>query len=103
MAARILIVEDNPDNTELMAYLLQAFGYSPLTAREGEEGLEVARRELPDLILCDIHLPKLDGFEVPRQLKGDPRLCTTPLVAITAFAMVGDRERMLAAGFDGYL
>src|SRR5271154_4661347 len=103
MVARILVVEDNPANLALMTYLLQAFGHTVLAARDGEEGLQAARREKPDLILCDVQLPKLDGHQVAYKLKSDADLCTVPLVAITAFAMVGDRDRVLASGFDGYI
>ncbi|HEV7815160.1 MAG TPA: diguanylate cyclase, partial [Janthinobacterium sp.] len=103
MPARILIIEDNPTNMELMVYLLQAFGYTPLMAHDGEEGVKVARREVPDLIICDVHLPKLDGYGVVAELKKDPVLKTVPALAVTALAMVGDRERLLAAGFDGYI
>lgn len=101
--ARVLVVEDNPASLDLMVYLLKAFGHTPLSARDGLEGIEVARREVPDLVLCDIQLPGADGFEVCRQLKQSPELQQTPLVAITAYAMVGDRERMLSGGFNGYL
>jgi diguanylate cyclase (GGDEF)-like protein/PAS domain S-box-containing protein len=88
---------------ELMVYLLNAFGYTPLMAHDGEEGVATARRELPDLIICDVHLPKLDGYGVVAQLKQDPALRPIPALAVTALAMVGDRERLLAAGFDGYI
>lgn len=101
--SRILIIEDNPTNLQLMSYLLRAFGHTPLEAEDGEEGLALARREALDLIICDMALPKLDGYEVARQLKGDAVLREVPLVAVTAFAMVGDREKVLAAGFDGYI
>lgn len=101
--ARILIIEDNAANLDLMHYLLTAFGHEPLAATDGLAGLEAAARERPDLILCDLQLPGLDGFEVARRLKADPLLGRVPLVAVTAYAMVGDRERILAAGFDGYL
>jgi two-component system cell cycle response regulator len=103
VAARILIIEDNPANLELMTYLLGAFGHTVLAAEDGRRGLEVARGERPDLIVCDVQLPDMDGYEVARRLKSDPELRTTPLVAVTALAMVGDRDRVLAAGFDGYL
>jgi two-component system cell cycle response regulator len=103
MPARILLIEDNPANLELMSYLLGAFGYAPVAAVDGAEGLAAARREVPDLIICDIQLPTMSGFEVARQLKHDASLRAIPLVAVTAFAMVGDRERVLAAGFDGYI
>lgn len=103
MRARILIIEDNPTNLELMDYLLKSSGHEVLPAVDGEMGLELARSAAPDLIICDIQIPKLDGFAVARCLKADARLRYIPLVAITAFAMVGDRERMLAGGFDEYV
>jgi CheY-like chemotaxis protein len=103
MCARILIVEDNPTNLELLEYLLKSTGHEVLAATDGEMALELARREVPELIICDIQLPKLDGFGVARELKADEQLRHIPLVAITAFAMVGDRERMLAGGFDAYV
>lgn len=102
MSARVLIIEDNPANLELMTYLLRAFGHTVLTAEDGYRGLEAAVFEHPDLIICDVQLPDIDGFEVARRLKNDPRLRPIPLVAVTALAMVGDRDRVLAAGFDGY-
>jgi CheY-like chemotaxis protein len=88
---------------ELMVYLLRAFGYTPLSAYDGEEGVRLAQAELPDLIICDVHLPKLDGYGVVAQLKQHPVLKTVPTLAVTALAMVGDRERLLEAGFDGYI
>lgn len=103
MSAHILIIEDNPANMELMAYLLQAFGHVVLHAYNGEEGLEIAHRACPDLIICDVHLPKMDGYGVLRQLKSEAALRRIPVIAVTALAMVGDREKLLAAGFDGYL
>lgn len=101
--ARILVIEDNPTNLELMRYLLAAFGHTVLEAVDGEAGLEYARRAPPELIVCDVQLPKVDGFEVARQLKKHPALYTIPLVAVTALAMVGDRDKLLAGGFDGYI
>src|SRR5881409_3496155 len=103
MPARILIIEDNAANLELMIYLLKTFGHAPIIAGNGEEGLTLARRERPDLIVCDIQLPGMDGFSVAAQLKADSALGGTPLIAVTAFAMVGDRDKVLAAGFDGYI
>jgi two-component system cell cycle response regulator len=103
VSARVLLIEDNQDNRDLMVYLFQAFGYDPLIARDGEEGLTAARRDRPDLIVCDIQIPCLDGYEVARQLKRDGQLRSIPLIAVTAYAMVGDRDKMLAAGFDGYI
>ena len=87
----------------LVTYLLQGFGHSTMTADDGNRGLETARRERPDLIVCDIHLPGTDGYEVVRQLKADARLSAIPVVAVTALAMVGDRATGLASGFDGYI
>ena len=103
MSARILIIEDNATNMELMVYLLRAFGYTPLSASDGEAGVEAARREQPDLIICDVHLPKLDGYGVVAALKADPATRDIPALAVTALAMVGDRERLLEAGFDSYI
>ena len=99
----VLIIEDHADNLELMSYLLKAFGYSTVTALDGLAGVEQAGSGDIDLILCDIQLPGIDGFEVARRLKQDEHLRVIPLVAITALAMVGDRERAMAAGFDGYI
>jgi two-component system cell cycle response regulator len=101
--ARLLIIEDNPDNLELMTYLLKAFGHETIVAHDGEEGMQTARRERVDLIVCDVHLPKKDGYAIAAELKADARLKDVPLVAVTALAMVGDRDRLLAAGFDGYI
>jgi CheY-like chemotaxis protein len=101
--ALILIIEDNPTNMLLMAYLLNAFGHTVFESVSGEDGLATAKRELPELILSDLQMPGMDGYEVARQLKLDPRLNTVPLVAVTAYAMVGDRDKVLAAGFDGYI
>jgi len=100
---RILVIEDNPANMELMTYLLRAYGYALLTAVDGESGLETAAREAPDLIICDVHLPRLDGYAVVRILKRHPVLRNIPAIAVTALAMVGDREKLLDAGFDGYI
>jgi two-component system cell cycle response regulator len=103
MAARILIIEDNQANLALMTYLLQTFGHTVYAAMDGEAGIAAAHRELPDLIVCDVHLPKVNGYEVARQLKRHTALGATPLVAVTALAMVGDRDKVLAAGFNGYI
>src|SRR5467141_2182375 len=103
MPARILIIEDNQANLDLMSYLLEAFGHTLLTVADGEAGLESAHRERPDLIICDVQLPGTDGYEVARRLKSDAASRAIPLVAVTALAMVGDRERLLTSGFDGYL
>ena len=99
----VLLIEDNPVNLELLLCLLSALGYRCVTATEGAQGLEQARRHHPELILCDVQMPGMDGIEFARQAKADPALRVIPLVALTALAMVGDRERILAAGFDAYL
>jgi two-component system cell cycle response regulator len=101
--ARILVIEDNVDNLRLMTYLLEAYGHSVVTAADGPEGLRRAESENADLIICDVHLPGIDGHELARRFKADPALAPTPLLAVTALAMVGDRERVLQVGFDGYL
>src|SRR6185369_15838596 len=101
--AHILVIEDNPANMQLMVYLLNAFGHTPVEAIDGEAGLAEAHRQTPELILCDLQLPGMDGYEVVRQLRADPGLAAIPLVAVTAYAMVGDRDKVLAAGFNGYI
>jgi two-component system cell cycle response regulator len=103
MSTRLLIIEDNPANLELMAYLLTAFGYGVIESRDGLAGVDAAQQHVPDLILCDVQLPKLDGYSVVQRLKNDAQLARIPVVAVTAFAMVGDRDKVLAAGFDGYI
>src|SRR5579864_6787544 len=101
--SQILIIEDNAANLDLMGYLLTSFGHEVVTASDGEAGLEAAREKRPTLIVCDVQMPKLDGFAVVRALREDPALARTTVVAVTAFAMVGDREKILGAGFDGYI
>ncbi|MEW6181842.1 MAG: response regulator [Bacillota bacterium] len=103
MPYRILVIEDNLTNLELMTYLLRAFNYVVLSAGDGTQGIDLARRKKLDLIICDVHLPKVDGYEVARRLKSHLALRRIPLVAVTALAMVGDRDKVLAAGFDGYI
>lgn len=100
--ARILVIEDNPINLELMTYLLRAWGHEPFSATDGQTGLDAARRDPPDLVVCDIQMPGLDGYEVARALKADAALAGVPLLAVTAFAMVGDHDRAMRAGFDGH-
>ena len=103
MGIRILVIEDNPANLELMTYLLTAFGHTTTAARDGEEGVTAAVACIPDIILCDLAMPGLDGFGVARRLKAEPALRAVPLIAVTASAMVGDREKVIATGFDGYI
>ena len=101
--ARILIIEDNQTNMQLMAYLLRAFGHYVMEAVNGKSGLAAAEGEQPDLILCDLQMPGMDGYEVARHIKLNPSLLPVPVVAVTAYAMVGDREKVLEAGFDWYI
>ena len=101
--ARILIIEDNAANMQLMAYLLNAFGHTVLEAINGRTGLATALQDRPDMVLCDLQMPGMDGYDVARRFKHDPDLIDVPLVAVTAYAMVGDRDKVLAAGFDGYI
>jgi two-component system cell cycle response regulator len=105
MPARILVIEDNEMHLELAASLLGAFGHIALEARDGREGLKVLRSQPqpPDLIVCDLEMPGMDGYELAAELKADPQWRDIPLIAVTAFAMVGDRTRTLASGFDGYI
>jgi len=100
---KILVVEDDQDNREMVVKALNFHGYQVIEAVDGEEAIEKARAENPDLILLDIYLPKMDGYEVTRTLKGDQDLQYIPIIALTAHAMKGDREEALAIGCDGYI
>ncbi len=100
---RILIVEDRATSRELLRSALTPQGYEVIEAADGGDGLAKAKNHLPDLILLDLQMPKLGGFEVLQELRRDQRFLETPIVAITASAMQGDREKALAAGFNGYL
>jgi len=103
MPKRILMVEDEPKNMKLLRDLLQKFGYETMEATDGEQGVELTRKIKPDLVLMDIMMPKLDGLEATRILKADISTKDIPVVALTAFAMSGDKERALEAGCDGYV
>ncbi|MBI2189559.1 MAG: response regulator [Acidobacteria bacterium] len=103
MAARILVVDDNPTNLSLMEYLLRRFGYDVASATDGEKGVARAQRDTPDLILMDLQMPTLDGYEACARIKETVALRSVPVVAVTALAMVGDREKILSRGFDGYI
>ena len=100
---RVLVVEDNGDMREFLARVLSMQGYEFLEAADGEEGLQVARTRQPNLILMDISLPVLDGFEATRRIKQDPALQHIPVIAVTAHARPADEQRALDAGCDGYL
>jgi CheY-like chemotaxis protein len=101
--ASILVVEDNEDNLTLIDYLLRAYGYLPVLARNGQDGIRIAAETRPDVVLLDLLMPDLDGYEVAHKIKKMAGLERTLVVAVTASAMIGDRERIAAAGFDGYI
>jgi len=103
MSPRILVIEDNEQNIYMITYLLEHAGFAVSQARDGLIGLQIARERRPDLIVLDIQLPRMDGFEVARRLRADPALSPVPIVAVTSHAMAGDRERILAAGCVDYL
>ena len=103
MTATVLIVEDNARNRKLVRDVLGHAGYETLEACDGEAGVALARERRPDLILMDINLPGIDGVEALARLRADAATAAIPVVALTAYAMKDDRERFLAAGFDGYL
>jgi CheY-like chemotaxis protein len=98
----ILVIEDNEDNIRLVDYVLRAHGYEPRLATSGADGVRLALERTPDLILLDIRMPRVDGYEVVAQLR-QAGMEGTRIVAVTASAMVGDREKIAAAGFDGYI
>ena len=102
MAAKILLVEDNEMNRDMLSRRLQRRGYEVLTAVDAESGLALTRSEMPVLVLMDMSLPGIDGWEVTRQLKADPATRAIPVIALTAHAMAGDREQALAAGCDDF-
>lgn len=101
--ATVLVIEDNPANLKLAKLVLGSAGYEVLAAESAESGIALARERLPDLVLMDIRLPDMDGIAATRVLKGDPATASIPLIALTAFAMKGDEERIRLAGCDGYL
>ncbi len=103
MKKTILLIEDNPQNRYLVKFLLETRGHEILQAETGPQGLEMAAANHPDLILLDIQLPGMDGHAVAHALKSDPQLQSIPIVAVTSYAMVGDREKCLAAGAEGYI
>ncbi len=100
--ARILLIEDNEMNRDMLSRRLARKGYDVVIAVDGEEGLEKARAEQPDLVLMDLSLPNIDGWEATRLLKADEATRSLPVIALTAHAMQGDRERALDAGADDY-
>jgi len=103
MKKRILIVEDNDLNLKLFRDLLVAHGYETIETKEGLEAIVLTRREKPDLILMDIQLPEISGLDVTRRLKAEESICNIPIIAVTAFAMKDDEEKILAAGCQAYI
>ena len=100
---KILIAEDNAANRELFRELLEARGYTVVEACDGPEALRMIEQAQPDMLLLDIGMPVLDGFAVVRAIRENPLVAALPVLAVTAYAMQGDRERILSSGFDGYL
>ncbi len=100
---RVMIVEDNELNMKLFHDLLEAHGYATIQTRNGKDALALARKHRPHLILMDIQLPEVSGLEVTRWLKEDPELCTIPVIAVTAYAMKGDEERIREGGCEAYI
>jgi len=103
MTKKILIVEDNPQNMRLIEMTLRASHYTLLKATDGEQALDMALRERPDLIIMDIRLPGISGLEATRKLRENPGFGQTPIIGVTAYAMKGDRERIIQSGCDAYL
>jgi two-component system, cell cycle response regulator DivK len=103
MKPKILVIEDNEQNLYLITFILDKNGFSVISARDGQEGIDKACNETPTLILLDIQLPRMDGYEVARRLRQIDALKDTPIIAVTSYAMVGDREKSLDAGCTGYM
>jgi len=103
MSKRILIVEDQEDNRTILRDALSTVGYELIEALNGEDGVKLAQNERPDLILMDIQLPKMDGYEATQQIKSIAELKTVPIIAVTSYALSGDEAKARAAGCDGYI
>jgi two-component system cell cycle response regulator DivK len=103
MNRTVLLIEDNEQNRYLATFLLEQHGYKVVAAADGPLGISMARELKPDMILLDIQLPGMDGYQVARALRGHAELANLPIVAVTSYAMVGDREKSLAAGCNGYI
>ncbi|MDR3685532.1 MAG: response regulator [Coriobacteriia bacterium] len=103
MKPRVLLIEDNEQNRYLATFLLEGRGYEVKAAVDGPLGIELAGTFLPEMILLDIQLPSMDGYEVARALRANPALCHLPIIAVTSYAMPGDRERAMEAGCTGYI
>lgn len=103
MNNRLLIIEDNDQNFYLMRFLLEKSGFTVIGAEDGRQGIDMALSSSPDAILLDIQLPGMDGYAVAAELKKHPELGAVPIIAVTSYAMVGDRENIMAAGATGYI
>ena len=103
MTKRILVIEDTEDNRQIVRDLLESAGYELIEALDGLEGVAAAEREHPDLILMDIQLPGIDGYEATRRIRAVPALATVPIIAVTSYALSGDEAKTRAAGCDGYV
>lgn len=103
MNPKVLIIEDNEQNLYLSTFLLEKHGYEVFQARDGREGIELAGQVIPSIILLDIQLPEMDGYTVAKELRNNQKLADVPIVAVTSYAMIGDRERIIAAGCTGYI
>jgi two-component system cell cycle response regulator DivK len=100
---KILLVEDNEDNLLIYSTILRHYGYEVIEARDGCAGVEAGKRELPDLILMDVSIPLMDGWEATRRLKADPTTAHIPIIALTAHALASDQQKAIEAGCDGYI
>ena len=103
MTRRILVVDDQEDNRRILRDLLTASGFEVIEAKTGEESVALAEAQIPDLILMDIQLPGIDGYEATRQIKAKPALSATPLIVVTSYALSGDEAKAFAAGADAYV
>lgn len=103
MNESVLVIDDSELNLEIFSYLLGAFGYRVRTATSGRKRLEIAHKAVPDLIFCDILMPGMNGYQVVNEVRADPILAAVPVVAVTALAMIDDRNKIMQSGFDGYI
>lgn len=103
MPRKAALIEDNENNRYLLTLLLEQAGFEVVVAEDGKSGVDLARRETPDVILLDIQMPEMDGYEVAAAIKNDPILANIPIVGVSSFAMPGDRDKALRSGFAGYI
>jgi len=103
MSKRVLVVDDQEDNRRILRDLLDTVGYAVIEAEDGEQAVALAREQVPDLILMDIQLPVMDGYEATRRIKAEPALKAIPVIAVTSYALSGDDEKAFEAGCDAYV